>query len=123
MGGARVADSGDGPYVYAAFQLAGVHGPTTLDAGSFYGGCKANDGTVVPEYYESLSTYIVTQAKCTQQDLGTFFRQASVDAIPAYAASTRAHCTGSSDTSCFAKYNKHNGLPIWGVPTPEIFGI
>merc|ERR1711935_1122444 len=78
---------------------------------------------VVPEYDESLSTYVVTQTVCTEQGLGTFFSRTSVDAIPAYAASTGAHCTGSSAASCLAKFNKHNGLPIWGVPKPEIFGL
>jgi len=122
VGGTRPAKPADGPYVYVQFQEAGKHGPATLDQGSNYGGCISAEGAVTPEYVDSLMNRLVDQDVCTESGLGTYFgRDDPVNSIPAYAANTGVHCPGSPATSCLLKFNKHNGLPIWGVPKPHIF--
>lgn len=111
--------NGDAPYVYAAFQEAGVHGPTYLDAGSPYAGCQFDDGTVIPEYDDQFSNIVLDASACAAIG-GTFFSRTSESAIPAYAAKTGAHCMGYEATSCLVKFNKKNGLPIWGATKPRI---
>jgi len=116
----HLAKSSDGPYIYAAFQGAGSHGPTTLDTGTSYAVCRATDGTVVPEYDDQFANMVLDQAACTSAGLGTYHSRTSDFAVPAYAANTRVHCMGYEGDSCLVKYNKHNGLPIWGSTSPRI---
>jgi len=122
VGGTRPAKQADGPYVYVQFQEAGQHGPATLDQGSGYGGCISDNGTITPEYQDSLGNRLVDQETCTELGLGTYFgRDDPQLSIPASAANTGVHCPGSPAISCLLKFNKHNGLPIWGIPKPHIF--
>mmetsp|Transcript_23658 Transcript_23658/g.56025 ORF Transcript_23658/g.56025 Transcript_23658/m.56025 type:complete len:1013 (+) Transcript_23658:135-3173(+) len=122
LGGTRPAKPADGPYIYVQFQEAGQHGPSTLDRGSAYGGCIADDGTITPEYAEALANRRVDQDACTELNLGIYFGRDDPElSIPASAANTGVHCPGSPATSCLLKFNKHNGLPVWGIPKPHSF--
>ena len=122
LGGTRPAKSADGPYVYVQFQEAGQHGPATVDRGSAYGGCISDNGTIIPEYADALANRKVDQEACTELNLGIFFSRDDPElSIPASAANTGVYCPGSPATSCLLKFNKHNGLPVWGIPKPHIF--
>uniref|UniRef100_A0A7S0BY00 Uncharacterized protein n=1 Tax=Proboscia inermis TaxID=420281 RepID=A0A7S0BY00_9STRA len=118
-----MAKESDGPYVYAAFQRAGIHGPTSLDTGTNYGGCvdPRYDNAVIPEYSDVFDGGIVNQDVCTAQGLGAYVNRTSSQSIPAYAANTGVHCSGSSASSCLAKFHKNSGLPVWAIPKPDIF--
>ena len=116
----------DGPYIYAAFDDAGELGPSGLDAGTPYGGCKVDTtGRKIPEYDVSMSK-VVDQAECTtyctDNSLGacTYFGRTSADAIPAKAAHTGAVCGGYEADSCVTKYHKFTGKPIWATTTVNL---
>jgi hypothetical protein len=121
-GEVHLAKDADGPFVYAAFQDAGVIGPTSLDQGSYYSGCILQDGSLLPEYDPSIDqTTVLDQTGCSAIDAAaTFFGRDSDIAIPAYVASTGAHCFGASGTSCLVKYHKSNGFPVWGASKHRI---
>lgn len=110
----HLAHADDGPYVYVAFQNTGTHGPTSLDSGTSYAGCRDGSGTVTPEYDRQFADVVLDQSICTTAGLGTYFNRSSEFAIPAYAAYTGAHCLGYEATSCLAKFYKNSGLPVWG---------
>ena len=112
--------------IYAAFDDAGELGPSGLDAGTPYGGCKVDTtGRKIPEYDVSMSK-VVDQAECntycTDNSLGacTYFGRTSADAIPAKAAHTGAVCGGYEADSCVAKYHKFTGKPIWATTTVNL---
>ena len=116
----------DGPYIYAAFDDAGELGPSGLDAGTPYGGCKVDTTSrKIPEYDVSMSK-VVDQAECTtyctDNSLGacTYFGRTSADAIPAKAAHTGAVCGGYEADSCVTKYHKFTGKPIWATTTVNL---
>ena len=77
---------------------------------------------MVPEYDPSIDqTKALDQMGCSAIDeSATFFGRDSDSAIPAYAASTGAHCFGASGTSCLVKYHRSNGLPVWGAEKHRI---
>jgi len=121
-GDVHLAHPADGPYVYAAYVGVGQHGPTPLDLGTPYAGCKTEAGAVIPEYdptFASLPTRL-DQAGCTAAGFGTYFSSNSDMAIPAYAASTGAKCGGYGAIHCLVKYHKVTGKPVWGSVKPQI---
>ena len=93
----------------------GTLGPSSLDFGTSYSGCKLADGTVtleIDEIFDSL-TVPLNPTICTDRGLGTYFDRTSDEAIPSHVATTLAKCGGFSNNShCLVKYHKLTGLPI-----------
>ena len=108
----------DGPYIYVAYLDAGANGPTTLDAGTPYAGCKDAAGKITPEYLID-TTKLVVASDCPAGS--TYVARTSAEAIPAQATGT-GHTCGVGDGvsySCVVKYHSFTGLPIWGSETPS----
>ena len=117
-GEVHLAKVSDGPYIYTTFLRAGSIGPTTLDAGTPYAGCKDADGKITPEY-EIDTTRLVVASDCPAGS--TYIARTSAEAIPAQATGT-GHTCGVGDGasySCVVKYHSFTGLPIWGSVTPS----
>jgi len=124
-GDVQLAHPDDGAYVYASFTGVGYHGPTNLDLGTPYAGCKNSEGFIVPSFKLIFSDLVTefSQKICDAFGAGTFFNNTSEDAVPAYAANSLATCGGSTGVHCIAKYHKLTGLPVWGSAKPLIFGF
>ena len=108
----------DGPYIYVTYLDAGANGPTTLDAGTPYAGCKDAAGKITPEYLID-TTKLVVASDCPAGS--TYIARTSAEAIPAQATGT-GHTCGVGDGvsySCVVKYHSFTGLPIWGSETPS----
>jgi len=123
-GEVKLAHPDDGPYVYTTF--SGIIGPSTLDLGSSYSGCKSENGIVTSEIdpiFDSLN-FPLNPTICSSRKLGTYFSRTSEDAVPANLAKNHAQCGGYNNYShCLVKYHKLTGLPIWGSVTPEVQGF
>jgi len=124
-GDVKLAHPDDGPYVYAAFNGVGSFGPSSLDLGTSYSGCMADDGTVKLEIDSIFShlTSPLNPTQCKAHNLGTYFRRASAHAVPANVVNSLAQCSAESHRSqqhCLAKYHTLTGLPVWGAVSPAI---
>jgi len=122
-GEVKLAHPMDGSYVYAAFSGVGSLGPSDIDLGTSYSGCKHSDGTVTPEIDPMFLTLTesLNPTICSSRLSAVYFDRRSDDAIPAHVANTPAQCGGyHSDSHCLVKYHKLTGLPIWGSTTPNL---
>ena len=121
-GDVELATVNDGPYIYAAYHGVGSLGPSSLDLGTSYAGCEKDDNFVA-EFDPELLPYVVDQSICDSLGLGTYYGRDSNKAISAYAAHTRAVCTGNKNDNCLVKYHKRSGLPVWGSDKPRIYAF
>jgi len=109
-----------------AFDDAGELGPSYLDTGTPYAGCKVDaSGKKYPEYEVSTKSKVdqtACTAFCAQRNIGqcTFFSRTSPDAIAAKAAHSGAVCGGYEADSCIVKLHKYTGKPIWATTTVNI---
>ena len=116
----------DGPYVYISYNGDGGfgwdNGPTTVDAGTPYAGCKDANGIITPEY-EVNTSRLVRASDCPAGS--TYVARNSAEAVPAIAANTGHTCGFSTGTSssCVVKYHTFTGLPIWTSVTPTVKGF
>ena len=122
-GEVHLGKDSDGPYVYVSYNgergSGWTNGPTTVDAGTPYAGCKDANGVVTPEYTISTSR-LVEASDCPAGS--TYIARTSAEAIPAQAAHTGHTCGFSTGTSssCVVKYHSFTGLPIWASVTPSV---
>jgi len=114
-GNVHLGVESDSDYVYVSYMGVGSLGPTTLDYGTFYGGCKAADGTITPEWeFDGVGPY---NPNCPS---GEYVPRV----IPSSAANSDAICSGyNGATNCVVKYHKRTGLPVWGSAQPMIYGF
>ena len=122
-GDVHLGKDSDGPYVYISYNGDGgsgwANGPTTVDAGTPYAGCKDANGIITPEYEISTSR-LVGASDCPAGS--TYVARTSTEAVPAIAANTGHTCGFSTGTSssCVVKYHTFTGLPIWTSVTPTV---
>merc|ERR1712176_600504 len=116
----KLAKPSDGPYIYVAHNDAGERGPTALDRGTNYSGCKDDaTGEITPEYVISI-TKLVSAKDCSPGS--TFVPRNSTEALPAHVANTNKVCGGYEHKadSCVIKYHKFTGIPVWGAATVQV---
>jgi len=121
-GGVELANAGDGPFIYVAFDDVGEGDDTdiSLDAGTPYAGCKSNDG--ITHEYDVIRSRVMIASDCPIGS--TFFPRSDSQAVPASEANTGAHCGDDTKAdACLIKYHKHTGLPKWGADVPSVAGL
>jgi len=128
-GGLELADEEkDGPYLYVALDDTGEGEveDASLNRGTSYGGCLAEDGTFTSEYKVFLKK-VVTQEDCDFLDESGNSRYVSreaEEAMPASSVGNGVRCgTTSGSDACLMKFHKHTGLPIWATDVPPVAGL
>ena len=128
-GGLELADEEkDGPYLYVALDDTGEGDveDASLNRGTSYGGCLAEDGTFTSEYKVFLKK-VVTQEDCDffdESGNSRYVSREAEEAMPASSVGNGVQCgTISGSDACLMKFHKHTGLPIWATDVPPVAGL